>query len=289
MNSYTIYESTHGFTENIVKQLSLTLKKNRFSKPSEFSTEFRNYDIFIFASPIYREKISQELLNFIKNNLFWLKNKKIAFFSTGILDRDYDIQKKIISDLFGKEILYEKIGGKIDFDSLSPEESVIASDFVKRKYFTLNDENFFDTKRIILFSEKIRELFFQNNQKIDFSLFKKISRPVVSSCFNNKIFSEEMTCYFDSSGIYLLTEGSEVFSTVFLSKHISLFFTETEKRLSLNINGHFEQIEQFSQEYYKILNKIGVSENLFLRKKTFIKIVKVSYETIKNSKYSSIS
>lgn len=57
-------------------------------KVDEIQPEHRGFDLFVIGAPVYKGVISPKIWNFVRDNLSWLRDKRIALFSTSIDRKD---------------------------------------------------------------------------------------------------------------------------------------------------------------------------------------------------------
>lgn len=79
-NTLVLYESKYGFTKMAAWQAALVLGPGKCMRFSEFNNNKQEWDLIVLLIPVYYEKLDEEAVENIKNNLDRLKKRENSTF-----------------------------------------------------------------------------------------------------------------------------------------------------------------------------------------------------------------
>jgi menaquinone-dependent protoporphyrinogen IX oxidase len=122
-----LFDSQHGFTKNCAIELQKSLPQSELYNINKYTTYDPNdFDTIIVGAPIYKGALDPFVQKFFKRFKLVLLKKKIALFSSGMNEEEFNIA---IQDSVPPEIFYNAFivycGGKINYEELSKKEKRI--------------------------------------------------------------------------------------------------------------------------------------------------------------------
>ena len=93
MKILIIYKTRHNTTKNYAKWISEEIQSDIINVDKVKSNQIKDYDIIVFGSWIYDDKIT--IAPFIKDNWEILKNKKLLLFCNGLTNSEDPKMNKI--------------------------------------------------------------------------------------------------------------------------------------------------------------------------------------------------
>lgn len=144
-NTLVLYESRYGFTKMAAWQASLVLgpgKCKRFSEMNDFGQE---WDLVVLLIPVYYERMEQEAVAFIKNNLEWLKKNKVVLFCACLIKEYAKKYLQPVSGLLGSCVIFQGgIAGNLILNRLEEKDRTRMAVFFKSAGFDEQDYLCFD-------------------------------------------------------------------------------------------------------------------------------------------------
>jgi menaquinone-dependent protoporphyrinogen oxidase len=124
-NTIIVYASRHGTTAEYAKKLLKLLNGNvdlcSLDERANSMPDMTFYDTIVIGGSIHYGKNSKLILNFVKNNLEFLRTRRLGLFVTSYFDGEKAlkqlnnaypkelIDKAIVVDYFDGELLYPKM------------------------------------------------------------------------------------------------------------------------------------------------------------------------------------
>lgn len=268
-----IYEGLEETTEKIVKKMSLVLGPSRYCTTEGFKEDYKNYDLFVIAAPVFGEKINDKILKFVIENATWLINKEVGLVCTDV-EKDPGIKAlKKLQSILGSAVVHCKT---IKCDKCIEE--------------------------IVQFSlelKRIRESFFKTMPKDD---LKKCIDTFISShksCdlatgYNNWIRSTPIEYIYKDGCMYILSEGGKKFANIILNSRVSVSiyenFTDMSNLEGMQIRGKAEILELDTEEYKEILKLKGIDEAKLDLMPGILNCIKINFDKIEylSSKFKSL-
>ena len=266
-----LYESKYGFTKKISENLSLILGPAKYCCSSEFTGDIDIYDVVVICSPVYLECLDHRILEFVKNNTEKLKKKRVILLCTCLADKLAVKYLKPLKDMLGECVVFENgIGGQIDFEKLSRDDSAAMERFGKLTGFSIEgcstiDKNAFaelalQIKKIKDEGEKVAEDELLKSHIEDF--INKHNTCTLATGHGNSVRATPIEYNYFNGCIYLLSEGGEKFSNILVNPNVSLAIYDEYKSMNelggMQIAGAAELIEIGSEEYITILKQKNI-------------------------------
>lgn len=301
LKTLIIYDSKYNTTKDISKVLSLILGPSKITTPDDFKEEYKNFDFYIIGTPIYYEKPTEKISNFIKTNSSWLKRKRVSLFAS-CLSKDGGKYLYPFRKLLGKNAHIKAIGGKININDLNKVDRSAFKSFCSNINIPFKDITLIKDEDIVEFALELKE--------IRDSLLKKMpkkellehvekflhSHNTLSLATGNKnnIRSTPIEYIYDNGYIYILTEGGEKFSNLILNTDVALSiyepFTSMDTLKGMQIKAKAYMIKHLSKEYEKVLNLKGLNLEKILKLPVKMNIIKIKILKVEfiNSDFKSL-
>jgi menaquinone-dependent protoporphyrinogen oxidase len=160
MKTMIIYKSTHGCTEQVVKELADKLSGDItiVNLKNDKNPDFENYDRVIIGGSIHAGQIQRRVRNFCENNLEKLGYKEIGLFICCMYEGEQ--ARKQLNDAFPEKLhQFAKteaiLGGEFNFEKMHLLEK-----FVVRKVANVDQSvSKIDHEAIEVFANKMEKTF----------------------------------------------------------------------------------------------------------------------------------
>lgn len=134
MKAVVIYKSKTGFTKKYAQWIASELSADIFDVSKINTNKLRDYDVVIYGGSLHAVGING--IQFIKQNLDKLKNKKIIVFATGASPSRDEVIKKVKNKNFTPEqqenIRFFYLRGGFDYSKLNLFDKLLMN-FLKMK------------------------------------------------------------------------------------------------------------------------------------------------------------
>ena len=151
-NTLILYESGYGFTKMAAEQAALILGPGKCMRFSEFLDNGQEWDLVVLLIPVYYEQLKEDAVLSIKNNLDWLKQRKIVLFCTCLAVEYADRYLYPLKELLGDCVAFQSgITGNLILDQLKEPDKEQISIFFKtsglkeQDYICFNQESYIET------------------------------------------------------------------------------------------------------------------------------------------------
>ena len=153
-----IYESKYGTTQKAAKYLSLILGPAKYCKTEEFIPAYREFDFIVVGTPIYSGDVHPKISKFIEENQDWLKQKKVALFSSCLSKKDGEENLENLKKNLGTVLKMIVLGGLLKLDSLDEIDSSALKEFSEKLGFELSDMDSFNLEDIINYGLELNQV-----------------------------------------------------------------------------------------------------------------------------------
>lgn len=282
-----VYQSKYGSTKAIAEKLALILGPAVAITPSEYNESFKDFNTVVIGSPIYSEKILNEIKEFIKNNLEWLKTKKIALFTVSLSPSS----EKSFSDmleLLGDSVVWQgTFGGIYDPTLLDKNDCQAMEQFSKITGFSNEYKNFANETLLVEKALEIKRLLKNTltmpHDKLKNYLEKFLLRHntcTLCTGHNNEVRATPIEYLYFNEALYFFTEGGEKFAHILVNPHVSVAVYDNyagfQKLGGLQISGTAEIICSGSKEYIKVASVKGLDTAKLKKLPVALNMIKVN-------------
>lgn len=239
--TFVIYDNKIEGFKTIAKNIAYVLGPSNYCSLDEYKSTFKNFDVMILVIDKYESRV----YNFIKNNIEWIKLKKVAVYRRCIIRDEYEDYNSELKRLFGSSLIFN------------------------RDYFTS------EVKVTMEFAMEIKSVLEENNKKVDYLILKReidkfiysFNTCTLSTACDGRIRGTPIEYIYENGYMYFLTEGGEKFSNILLNPiaSISIYrnYDTMENIAGMQISAETFIVDRDSDEYKDIL-----------------KLKKVKYESI---------
>lgn len=242
-----VYESKHGFTETVVKNLTFILGPAQFCKSEDFRPEYMDFDFFIIGVPVYGQNVNAEVAQFITDNASWLKEKKIALFCTCPVD----------------------VPGR---QQLKPFETLLGESVVN----VAEINNHCNLEKVVDYALKVKELQEELNKKMPVSVLKPYiddflrihNTCTLTTGHLNRLRSTPMEYTYKDGYMYFITEGGKKYANLLLNNHVAIASYDNLVNWSslagIQLSGVAQMVDYGSEKYTEIirLKKLNLEKTL---------------------------
>ena len=141
LSTLLIYESIYGSTEKVAKNLALIMGPARYCRTDEVKDNYKNFDMIVIGSPVYREKLDSRIIKFLEKNLDWLKEKKVALFCTCLAGQGGERYLQGLIELLGDCVVVSKsIAGNLELGKLKEKDYKDITSFFNKFHIQQEDK-----------------------------------------------------------------------------------------------------------------------------------------------------
>lgn len=289
-----VYESKYGFTERMSKDLAMILGPANVCRANEFKDVYKEFDLFVICTPIYKEMANQEIEAFIKDNSEWLKHKKMVLLCSCLAVKSYEKYLKGLKSMLGNSVIWQgAIGGILDLDKLHSEDYKEVKAFYEKVGLPFKSYDAFNKEEFVEEALKIKEL---KDSKLKPSMDKKELKNYIDEflkahntcclCTGHKdsVRSTPIEYMYVKDKLYFISEGGEKFSHLLLNDRVSISIYDPFKAMSelggMQIEGNASVVEMNSKEYIEVLENRGLKYNQLTNMPIRMNVIRVSVKKI---------
>nr|WP_288825413.1 flavodoxin domain-containing protein [uncultured Clostridium sp.] len=266
-NTLVLYESRYGFTKMAAEQAALVLGPGKCMRLSEFQDNGQQWNLVVLLVPVYHEKLEQEAVLCIKNNLDWLKTKKIVLFCT-CLAREYAKKYlKPVSELLGSCVVFQDaVAGNLVLSRLNKEDRKETAAFFhsaglkEQDYLSFDQEWYIETLLGIKEWKDTPVIAMDEKKILEFCEEFLLNHDTcsLSTGYGNRIRATPVEYRYKNGFLFILSEGGEKFANILLNPNVSAAvfneFQGMNRLRGMQIKGTAEIIETGSEEYRDFLD-----------------------------------
>lgn len=292
-NTLVLYESKYGFTKMAAWQAALVLGPGKCMRFSEFNNNKQEWDLIVLLIPVYYEKLDEEAVENIKNNLDRLKRGKIVLFCTCLVKEYAKKYLQPVSDLLGSSVVFQDgIPGNLILKQLDKEDRVRTASFFKTAGLKEQDYLWFDQNWYVDTLLGIKEWKDNPTEAMDEKKILEFGEEFLlnhntcslSTGYGKRVRATPIEYRYKNGFLYILSEGGEKFANILLSPNVSVAvfneFQGMNQLRGMQIKGTSEIIETGSEEYcdfltmrkLKVENVMKLPSSLYLIKITIKRI-----------------
>lgn len=251
-----VYEDDNKLIEGAVKDIALITGPSRYCKTAEFKEQYSKFDYICFV--LSENKCSSQILEFIYNNIGWLKEKKIV-----LLYNAYDSQLHIslcikeIHKLLDKNLIYEDCF-YFDKDELKIKKFKNKPKDYAYKLMELNEH-------FIKYAADIRSIMEDDIKKYPEELLKnkieeflhRHNTCTLCTASNDMVIGTPIEYIYENGKIYIITEGGRKFINLLRNDNVSIAVYENYSGFAnlegLQLSGRATIIDYNDYEYDEII------------------------------------
>jgi menaquinone-dependent protoporphyrinogen IX oxidase/nitroimidazol reductase NimA-like FMN-containing flavoprotein (pyridoxamine 5'-phosphate oxidase superfamily) len=299
IKTLVLYSSKYGSTRDAAKIIALINGPAMYCTVDEFNPEYKEFENIIIGSPLLQEKLEPTIIEFVKKNRDWLKDKAVSLFCTCLNKNGGLEQLRSLEELIEiKTVSMKAIGGRLVIDQLDETDYELIKNFLETVKLPFEDMDFYNAEEIIKYALNIKHLLEKNFVKLEDKKLKTAIDEFLSShntctlatCHLDSVRATPIEYNYYNSIIYLLSEGGEKFANLLLNKNVSVSVYEDFDKMNnlkgMQITGHASLIED-DEEFNSVLEFKGLNMKFIKSmplKMNMIKIVPDKIEFL-NSKF----
>lgn len=283
-----LYESKYGFTERIAKQLSYILGPAKYSRPTQFQGDLKNYDTIVICSPVYSETIDNRILRFVTENQDALMNKKVFLLCICLSEQHACKYMMPLIEVLGNSIVLSSvIAGKMFLNKLE------SSDYVEMQRFCLSigiefkDYNLFQMNKFVEIALAIKSLKDSVTNQMDKEVLNQFIEEyirnhntcVLATGYQDNVRSTPIEYIYKDGFLYFLSEGGEKYANILINPKVSVSIFDSyinmQKLGGMQISGIADIIEIGSREYISVLEEKGLNYDKIIKLPIALNLIKI--------------
>ncbi|WP_234121720.1 pyridoxamine 5'-phosphate oxidase family protein [Clostridium hydrogenum] len=251
-----IYEADNKLIEGAVKDIALITGPSRYCKTAEFKEQYSKFDYICFV--LSENKCSSQILEFIYNNIGWLKEKKtVLFYNAHDSKIHISLCIKEIHKLLDKNLIYEDCF-YFDKDELKIKKFNNKPKEYGYKLMELKEH-------FIKYAADIRSIMEDDIKKYPKELLKnKVeeflnlhSTCTLCTASNDMVIGTPIEYIYENGKIYIITEGGRKFINLLRNDNVSIAVYENYSGFAnlegLQLSGIATIIDYNDYEYDEII------------------------------------
>lgn len=272
-NTYIVYESKYGCTQDIAKNLAMILGPAKYCTTGQWNKEYETSDFIVIGSPIYYEQVDQKIYDFVKKNIDWLQHRKVSLFCVSLMSQGAEKYLEPLKDILGECVVSMKaLGGRLELSKLDAQDFWSMQNFSRTYGFSFKDKDQYDIKQIIdygLSIKKERDCYVEIPKKelktyVEQFLLEHNTCTLCSG-YNRLVRGTPIEYTYKEGYLYLLSEGGTKFANLLLNEQVSIavyeVYTGMNNLAGMQITGSAQIIEDDSKDYRLFMVEKGIEEN----------------------------
>ncbi|HAX73202.1 MAG TPA: hypothetical protein DCY20_06735 [Firmicutes bacterium] len=293
MRSLILYDSKYGATEKMASILGMVVGQCCVKKVVDFTVEDKSYDYYILGSPIYSGKITNQMIEFLRQHYEWLRTKKVFFYVVDLEGASGDKYLHPIRLLLGTALkLSRSLGGYLQINGLDAKDYEDIQAFCDYIGLPFQNMNYYDLKTVVDFGLDVKALMLEMAEKLDEKIvwrlcesFIKLHNTCVLCTGHDELVRATPIEYsYYKKKLYFMSEGGVKFANLFMNAHVSVAifdpFTTWETLAGMQISGQIEMVPYKCDEFYDILKQRNISQKEYDEMKTALHVFKLNMEQI---------
>jgi Flavodoxin len=293
VKTLVIYETKYGFTKEIARDAAMVLAPSYCSQVSTLTKDISKYGVVAICTPVYNDLLPQSIMEFVKENVSVLKEKKVILFCCCL---EVDLGKthlKPICELLGKAVIWQEIiGTRIEINHLDNNDYNDLKKVCEKDEISFKDNNLFIRERFLERLVKISRVIEMDSNKISAQegigyaeeFLKKHNTCALATGFMRGIRATPIEYTYRNGNLYLLSEGGQKFYYILQnpSVSVSIFdsFTSFEELSGMQIQGTAKVIEPGSEEYNSVINEKEIEQEILISNDIALYMIKIKIEKI---------
>lgn len=291
IRTLVVYDSRYGSTEEVARTLSLILGPSDAVKAGEIQPEHRRFDLFVLGAPVYKGVISPNLWNFVRENLSWLREKRIVLFTTSIDRKDGETNLESLKKMIGDSVLLSRaLGGRMCVERLSSNDLLGMESFCKRKGFLFQDIDTLVREEVVEFGLEIKRARDMISPRMPVNELRRLIDAFLAShntCtlatgYGSRVRATPLEYLYRNGAIYFLSEGGEKFANIMLNDRVSVAVYDPYESMrdvaGIQLTGRAGFVETGSDEYIDVLRQRGISQSTISSLPVRLHMIKIVLE-----------
>ncbi len=288
IRTLVVYDSRYGSTEGVANTLSLILGPSNMVKVDEIQPEHRGFDLFVIGAPVYKGVISPKIWNFVRDNLSWLRDKKIALFSTSIDRKDGETNLESLKKMLGASVILSRaLGGRMYVDKLSANDLLGMEAFCKRKGFLFQDIDTLVPEEVVEFGLDLKRARDMMVPRMPTNELRRLIDAFLAShniCalatgYRNRVRATPLEYLYKDGVVYFLSEGGEKFANLVLNNMVSLTVYDPYESMrdlaGIQLSGAAYFVKEGTDEFKEVLRLKGISYDTIASLRVRLNMIKV--------------
>lgn len=291
IRTLVVYDSRYGSTEEVAWTLSLILGPSDAVKVDKIQPEHRGFDLFVLGAPVYKGVISPNLWNFVRESLSWLREKKIALFTTSIDRKDGETNLESLKKMLGDSVILSRaLGGRMCVERLSSNDLLGMESFCKRKGFLFQDIDTLVREEVVEFGLEIKRARDTISPRMPVNELRRLIDAFLAShntCtlatgYGSRVRATPLEYLYRNGAIYFLSEGGEKFANIMLNDRVSVAVYDPYESMrdvaGIQLTGRAGFVEAGSDEYSDVLRQRGISPSTISSLPVRLHMIKIVLE-----------
>lgn len=288
-----VYSGKYGTTEEVAKTISLITGPARYCSVENFKEEYRDFEFVVLGAPVYKEKLDQPMVEFVKKNVEWLNTKSVAVYCT-CLDTNGGLRElNNLSSEFQVEFLTLKaLGGRLILEDLDSDDQISIEEFLDLVKLPHENMDFYNKEEVIKFAMKLKGLKEELLEKLDHEKLMETIDEFINShntctlatCNAGSVRSTPIEYSYINNHLYLLSEGGEKFSNLLLNSSVSVSIYNSFEGMNsiagMQITGTASIISTSSEEYEAVIKLKGLDMEALNRIPVLLNLIKIDMTRI---------
>jgi len=293
LKTLVVYSGKYGTTEDVAKTISLITGPARYCSVGNFKEEYRDFEFVVLGAPVYKGKLDQPMMEFVKQNSDWLNTKSVAAYCT-CLDTNGGLRElnNLSLDYQVEFVTLKALGGRLILEDLDSDDQVSIEEFLELVKFPHEDIDFYNKEEVIKFSLKLKSLKEGLLKELD---HKKLVNTVeefinshntctLATCNAGRVRSTPIEYNYLNHHLYLLSEGGEKFSNLLLNSNVSVSIYDSFKDMNslagMQITGKASIVSEMSDEYEAVIKLKGLNMEALNRLPVVLNMIKIDITRI---------
>lgn len=265
-NTCFVYASKYGTTQQIISEMAMVAGPAVACTPDQFEDNYKSSDLFVLATPVYKERVDEGMMQFIEKNADWLRTKKIALLCVNMVGSEGKKYLEAWMDILGEAVIWAKCtGGRLQLAGLSKEDYDDLWLFDEKMDYPFMNADFSDQEQIMKYAVEIRKLRNYVGKNMPVAELKGyIEQYLVShntcalaTAAAARVRVTPLEYSYAEGCLYILSEGGEKFAQIMLNPDVSLCVYDDYSSMSkiggIQLQGSAVIIKPDAPEYENVL------------------------------------
>lgn len=271
LSTLLVYESIYGSTEKIAKNLALIMGPARCCRTDEVKDNYKNFDMIVVGSPVYREKLDNRIINFLEKNLDWLQKKKVVLFCTCLTGQGGERYLQGLKELLGDCVVVTKsISGNLELEKLKEKDYKDIISFFNKFHIQVKDKLGLNMKEVTEFGYELLKARDCLTKKADNNIIKSSIEQFLKSkntCTlitgaNCSFRGTVLEYLYEDRSLYIITEGGKKFCNILVNPEVKAcvynYYKNMGELQGILLSGRAYIIDKESYLYSHVMEKRGL-------------------------------
>lgn len=293
VKTLVVYETKYGFTKEIARDAAMVLAPSYCSQVGELTKDLSNYGVVAICTPVYNDLLPQSIMNFVKENVSVLKEKKVILFCCCLEVDSGKTHLKPIRELLGNAVVWQEIiGTKIEINHLDNNDYNDLKKVCEKDEITFKDNNLFLRERFLERLLKIGHAIEVDRVRIPPAegmkyaeeFLKKHNTCALATGYLRGVRATPIEYTYNDGKLYLLSEGGQKFYYILQNPNVSVSvfdsFTGFDELNGMQIQGTADFIEPNSEEYNLVIKQKGLGSEVLNKFDISLHMIKIKIQKI---------